>query len=202
MLLAQPAGMAPINVMASTRESFEQEALPHVGELYGAAVRLSRNPRDAEDLVQETYLRAFSAWDRFIPGSNVRAWLFRILTNSFINGHRDRARAARFGEERLRRACFSEERRLRAEDPETALVEARLGDEVQAALAALPAGFRAAVVLADLHDFSYHEIAEYLGIPVGTVMSRLHRGRRLLQARLAGYARACGLQLRGALTAA
>ena len=185
--------MARSEITVSTREEFEQQALPHVGELYGAAVRMSRNPRDAEDLVQETYLRAYAAWDRFIPGSNVRAWLFRILTNSFINGHRDRARAARFGEERLRRACFSEERQLSVEDPETALVESRVGDEVQAALAALPKEFRAAVVLADLHDFSYREIAEYLGVPVGTVMSRLHRGRRLLQARLAGYARACGI---------
>jgi len=194
--------MARSESMAGTRASFELTALPHVGELYGAAVRMSRNPRDAEDLIQETYLRAFSAWDRFIPGSNVRAWLFRILTNSFINGHRDRARAARFGEDRLRRACYSEERRIGAEDPETALVEARLGDEVQAALAALPAEFRAAVVLADLHDFSYREIAEYLGIPVGTVMSRLHRGRRLLQARLASYARACGIEPRPVLSAA
>jgi RNA polymerase sigma-70 factor (ECF subfamily) len=190
------------NPVASTRESFEQQALPHVGELYGAAVRMSRNPRDAEDLVQETYLRAYAAWDRFIPGSNVRAWLFRILTNSFINGHRERARAARFGEERLRRACFSDERRRCVEDPERTLVESRLGDEVQAALAALPTEFRAAVVLADLHDFSYREIAEQLGIPVGTVMSRLHRGRRLLQARLASYARACGIEPRLALSAA
>ena len=132
------------DITVSTRESFEQQALPHVAELYGAAVRMSRNPRDAEDLIQETYLRAFAAWDRFIPGSNVRAWLFRILTNSFINGHRERARVARFGEERLRRACYSEKRRLEAEDPEWALVESRLGDEVQAALGTLPKEFRAA----------------------------------------------------------
>jgi RNA polymerase sigma-70 factor, ECF subfamily len=194
--------MSRSELTVSARESFEREALPHVGELYGAAVRMSRNPRDAEDLIQETYLRAFAAWDRFIPGSNVRAWLFRILTNSFINGHRERARVARFGEERLRRACYSDERRLEAEDPEWALVESRLGDEVQAALGTLPKEFRAAVVLADLHDFSYREIADHLGIPVGTVMSRLHRGRRLLQARLAAYARACGIEPGLALSAA
>jgi RNA polymerase sigma-70 factor, ECF subfamily len=194
--------MSRPELTTSARESFQQQALPHVAELYGAAVRMSRNPRDAEDLIQETYLRAFAAWDRFIPGSNVRAWLFRILTNSFINGHRERARVARFGEERLRHACYSDARRLEAEDPEWALVESRLGDEVQAALATLPKEFRAAVVLADLHDFSYREIADYLGIPVGTVMSRLHRGRRLLQARLASYARACGIEPRLALSAA
>ena len=194
--------MARPELTGSTTESFEQQALPHLTELYGAAVRMSRNPRDAEDLIQETYLRAFAAWDRFVPGSNVRAWLFRILTNSFINGHRERARVARFGEERLRRACYSDARRLAAEDPEGTLVESRLGDEVQAALGTLPKEFRAAVVLADLHDFSYREIADHLGIPVGTVMSRLHRGRRLLQARLAAYARACGIEPRLELSAA
>ncbi|HEY3355494.1 MAG TPA: sigma-70 family RNA polymerase sigma factor [Polyangia bacterium] len=181
--------------MSTERESFERETLPHLRELYAAALRMARNPSEAEDLVQEAYLHAYAAWPRFVPGTNARAWLFRILTNGFINTYRARGRDARVGEDRLLGAFYSDEAVAAAADPERRLTESELDDEVAAALAALPPDFRAAVVLADLHDFSYREICELLGIPVGTVMSRLHRGRRLLMERLAPYARRQGRAL-------
>jgi RNA polymerase sigma-70 factor (ECF subfamily) len=176
----------------SIRARFERETLPCLDELYAAAVRMARDPARAEDLVQETYLHAWAAWPRFIPGSNTRAWLFRILTNAFIDGYRERARAARVGDDQLRDAFYSDETQVAAGDPEGRLAAATLDDEVAAALAALPPDYRAAVVLADLHDFSYREICELLHIPVGTVMSRLHRGRRLLMRRLGDWARRHG----------
>jgi len=156
------------------RDSFEQQALGHLHELYATALRYARDEKDAEDLVQETLLRAFAAWEQFQEGTNCRAWLFRILTNNFINEYR-----------RLRRRA--------ARDPEGAFHELLLGDEVVAALSTLPDGFKQVVILADLKGLSYREIAEELSCPIGTVMSRLHRARRMLSLQLHDYARTQGI---------
>jgi len=176
----------------SKRDSFEQQALGHVGELYATALRYARDEKDAEDLVQETLLRAYAAWEQFQQGTNCRAWLFRILTNNYINEYR------RLHKER-RWLTWSDPlvspfRRRAARDPEGVLFERLLGDEVVAALGALPDEFRNVVVLADLQGLSYREIAERLECPLGTVMSRLHRGRRLLEGSLQDYARRQGIR--------
>ena len=170
---------------------FEQQALAHAPELFATALRFARNYRDAEDLLQETLLRAYVAWDRFEQGTNCRAWLFRILTNNFINECRRLARERRKGNHDDLTICAG--RRRATCDPETMLLDAVLADEVIQALEALPASFRRVVVLADLRGMTYRDIAHRVGCPMGTVMSRLYRGRRLLEAALGSYARACGI---------
>jgi RNA polymerase sigma-70 factor (ECF subfamily) len=170
---------------------FEAHALAHASELFAAALRYSRNHRDAEDLVQETLLRAFAAWHRFEKGTNCRAWLFRILTNNFINECRRARKERRFAA--IGDAAISATRRREAQDPENAMLEGLLADEVIAALSALAPDFRQVVVLADLEGLSYRDIARRIGCPIGTVMSRLFRGRRLLEAALGSYARAQGI---------
>lgn len=174
----------------SSPHSFEELALQHASELYAAAMRYARNERDAEDLVQETMLRAYAAWDRFEPGTNCRAWLLRILTNNFINEYR-RVNKERRWHTQLSLVCPS--RRRRAADPEGALMEPLLADEVVAALAELNEDYRRVVELADLHGLTYREIAKRLNCPLGTVMSRLYRGRRQLEAALGDYAREQGI---------
>jgi RNA polymerase sigma-70 factor (ECF subfamily) len=179
------------SALLARRRDFESQALQHLSELRAAALRYARNERDAEDLVQETLLRAFAAWGSFQQGTNCRAWLFRILTNSFINEYRrlskERAYAGR------NEPLFSPARRHAAGDPEGALCERMLGDEVTAALSALPGDFRCVVVLADVQGMSYREIAETIGCPLGTVMSRLYRARRILETSLGEYAREIGI---------
>ena len=156
-------------------ERFETEALPHLRALYGAAYRMTRNAHDAEDLVQETFLRAYRGFDRFEAGTNIRAWLFTIL-------HRVRTDA-------FRRAGRSPKTVEMIADgpavppPQDALAQG--AEDIERALAALPEVFRSAVVLRDVEDLSYDEIASVLDVPVGTVMSRIHRGRALLRAALA-----------------
>jgi RNA polymerase sigma-70 factor (ECF subfamily) len=174
------------------RQDFEAQALPLLNDLFAAAMRLCRNPADAQDLVQDSLVRAYAAWDRFEHGSNCRAWLLRILTNSYINGYR-RGRshkkfAARPGDEPVE-LLYGSERYHTAADPEGAMTAPTLGDEVTRALAELPEEYRLVVVLADLEGMSYKEIATAVGCPVGTVMSRLFRARRQLEGRLAAYAR-------------
>jgi len=163
---------------------FEADALACLGSLYRAALRLTRVPADAEDLVQETYLKAFRSANRFEPGTNLKAWLFTILHNTARNRARDRARAAvTFDSETVERAAdvgFDGERGSAAETPETLLARDILDPELQAAVDSLPDAFRQAVWLRDVEEFSYAEIAAMLEIPVGTVMSRISRGRRLL----------------------
>jgi RNA polymerase sigma-70 factor (ECF subfamily) len=180
-----------------SREEFEAEALKHLDALYGSALRFTRDPRDAEDLVQDAFLRACRFIDRFEPGTNMKAWLFRILTNTFINKYRrnTRERSLVDGPEReiVTEQLHSPDVAARAENPEQALLDRLVSGDVLAAIDAVPIDFRMVVILADIHDFSYKEIADILDVPVGTVMSRLYRGRRLLQRSLAGHAAAEGI---------
>jgi RNA polymerase sigma-70 factor, ECF subfamily len=175
------------------RTEFERQALPHLDALYGTAMRLTRNPRDAEDLVQDALLRAYRFWGQFEQGTNCKAWLFKILTNTFINRYhknrRDQELAMQVAaEDDVNESVVSQEAHERSRDPEGAIVRGMLSDDVQRALDTLPEDFRLAVVLCDLQELSYKEIAEAMNCPVGTVMSRLFRGRRLLQKQLRGYA--------------
>jgi RNA polymerase sigma-70 factor (ECF subfamily) len=167
----------------SRASSFETEGLALLDSLYRTALRLTRQPADAEDLVQETYLKAFRSADRFEPGTNLRAWLFTILHNTARNRARDRARETiTVDSEAVERAEVSSV--TPAETPETLLLRDTLAPDLQAAVDALPEAFREAVWLRDVEEFSYAEIALMLSIPVGTVMSRISRGRRLLFDRL------------------
>jgi len=165
--------------------AFEAEALASLDSLYRAALRLTRVPADAEDLVQDTYLKAFRAADRFAPGTNMRAWLFTILHNTARNRVRDRARdTVAIDSEVIHRATDAPapagSEAGAGETPETLLLRETLGPELQADIDELPDAFRQAVWLRDVEEFSYAEIASMLSIPLGTVMSRISRGRRLL----------------------
>jgi RNA polymerase sigma-70 factor (ECF subfamily) len=179
------------------RAAFEAQALPHLDALYGAALRLTRDPGDAEDLVQDTMVRAYRFFDRFEQGTNIKAWLFKILTNTFINTYRRRGRerSAVEGAEQatVRAHSLSSSLHARSKDPERAILGSMVSSEVLRALDEVPVDFRVVVILADLQDFAYKEIAEIVGCPVGTVMSRLFRGRRLLQKKLRAYAREQGI---------
>lgn len=175
---------------AQAASDFDSLVLPLRSELYGTAMRYTRSASDADDLVQETLIRAYGAWDRFEPGTNCRAWLFRILTNSFINGYRKRKRHRRFTQENHQDACAAiyGDVQSRASSPCTALVEESLGDEVSAALESLGDDYRQVVEMADLNGHRYRDIAGTLGVPIGTVMSRLYRARRQLESMLRDYA--------------
>ena len=165
------------------RDAFEAQALASVDSLYRTALRLTRVPADAEDLVQETYLKAFRAIDRFEPGTNLRAWLFTILHNTARNRARDRARdAVTIDSEMVDQAADgpSYGRAAPVATPEALLLRQTLTPKLQAAIDELPEAFRQAVWLRDVEEFSYAEIAEMLNIPAGTVMSRISRGRRML----------------------
>ena len=179
------------------RAAFAAEAMQYAPQLYSAALRMTRNAADAEDLVQETFLRAYRSYASFETGTNLRAWLFRILTNTFINSYRAKQRRPQeteFGElEDLylyKRIGGIDQASRSAEDQ---LMDVFTDDEVKSALEDLPENFRLPVLLADVQDFSYKEIAEILDIPIGTVMSRLHRGRKAMQKRLVDFAEARGL---------
>lgn len=182
---------------AALRERFERDVLPLLPSLYGAAMRLTRNPTDAEDLIQDTYLRAFRGFAGFQEGTNLKAWLYRILTNSFINTYRKKQREPQIVEgpddvdewylyDKLggRNVEVSAENEVLDQIPDT---------DVKAALESLPENFRIPVLLADVEGFSYKEIAEIMDTPIGTVMSRLHRGRKALEKALWETARERGL---------
>jgi RNA polymerase sigma-70 factor (ECF subfamily) len=178
-------------------QEFEAATLSHTDELYRAAYRLTRNERDAEDLVQDTYLKAFRCFHQFRKGTNCRAWLFRILTNGFINQYRRRVKEREILEKQhngqLASLFFSKESGQRFSNPEQRTLEAGLCDDVQQALDELSSDFRTVVLLADLQDFSYREIADMMNTPIGTVMSRLFRGRKQLQKSLYDFARERGV---------
>jgi len=174
--------------MQSTRANFEATVSPHFDELYGAAVRLTRSPADADDVLQEAMTRAWAFWDRFQEGTNARAWMHRILFNTFINGYRRKKRE---------REILGQVKRESIEEPYWAQRDLHVrgdevGDEVKAALDELPPVFRQVVEIVDLGGASYKEAATQLGCPVGTIMSRLHRGRKLLKDTLRDYAAAEG----------
>jgi RNA polymerase sigma-70 factor (ECF subfamily) len=179
------------------RGEFERQALAHVDSLYGAAYRLTRNPRDAEDLVQDSLLRAYRFWDSFEQDSNCKAWLLRIVTNTFINEYQRKKRSrevldAATAEQDTTDGVLMHADANDRQSPERALLERSVSDDVQRALDALPDDFRTAVVLCDVNGLSYKEIAEIMGCPVGTVMSRLFRGRKLLSVALRDFAVAEG----------
>jgi len=174
------------------KHEFESLALAQLDSLYSAALRLTKNERDAEDLVQDTCMRAFRFFDKFERGTNIKAWLFKILTNTFINRYRRRVKERTLveGSERdaVHERFISRDASDFAANPEQYFFDRLLSDDVLRAMDALPIEFRLVVILADLQEFSYKEIADILECPVGTVMSRLFRGRKLLQKTLRQYA--------------
>ncbi len=177
------------------------EALSHIDRLYAAALRMTRNPADAEDVVQEAYAKAFAARSTFTPGTNLKAWLYRILTNTYINTYRKAQRTPRTSSDagvedwHLARAASHDSTGLRSAEMEA--LDQTPDQTVADAMSALPENFRMAVYLSDVEGFSYKEIAEIMGTPIGTVMSRLNRGRTLLRKALAEFAAERGIAPRG-----
>lgn len=175
---------------------FETEALVHMDSIYNSALYMTKNERDAEDLTQETFLKAFRHFEQYQAGTNCRAWLFRIMVNTFLNKNRRSVRELSFLDEvdtSESHVGAVKEGSFHLLDPEQGYLHQMFSDTVKDAIESLPPDFRTAVVLADLQDFSYKEIAEIMECPVGTVMSRIFRGRRMLRDRLRGYAAERGI---------
>ncbi|HTP79682.1 MAG TPA: sigma-70 family RNA polymerase sigma factor [Bacteroidota bacterium] len=174
---------------------FEAEALPHMDILYNFALRTTGNENDARDLLQETYLKAYRFWDKYEKGTNIRAWLFRIMKNSYINRYRKESREPDTVDYDDVENFYDSIRSQAADtnDLQQRMFGGLLGDEVTRALQELPDDFRTVVILCDIEGLSYEEIAEFLDCPIGTVRSRLHRGRKMLQAKLFDYAKSKGV---------
>ena len=187
--------VAPAQV---ARDQFEEQALPFMDQLYGAAMRMTRNPADAADLVQETFVKAFASWATFHQGTNLKAWLYRIQTNTFINNYRKNQRNPYQGtiddlEDWQLGNAESVTQSTSTRSAEAEAIDHLPDSTVKEALQSIPEDFRLAVYFADVEGFSYQEIADIMKTPVGTVMSRLHRGRRMLRDLLADYARDRGI---------
>lgn len=184
-------------VMTDTTIDFETEALSYMDQLYAAALRMTRNGADAEDLVQETYAKAFKGQDKFTPGTNLKAWLYRIQTNAFINTYRKKQREPKRSDadtiEDWQLAAAAEHQSRGLASAEDAALDMIGDNEIKNALMELSDEFRMAVYLSDVEGFAYKEIADIMDTPVGTVMSRLHRGRKLLREQLGDYAAARGI---------
>lgn len=176
------------------QHAFEREALPHADLLYNYALRMTNNEADAQDLLQETYLKAYRFWDKYEQGTNIRAWLFRILKNTFINRYRKESRAPETVEYDDVQSVYTPGRAASGESggSSEALFNNLLDDDVAKAVADLPDDFRTVVILCDIEGLTYEEIADFVDVPLGTVRSRLHRGRRLLRSKLLEYARSRG----------
>ena len=180
---------------------FEQDALAYTNQLYAAAMRYTKNPEDAQDLVQDTYAKAYTSFHQFEPGTNLKAWLYRVLTTTFINTYRKDQRRPQTSDSELEDwqiAEASSHTSDQGKSSEDVVLENLPDSDIKNALAEIPEEFRMAVYLADVEGFSYKEIADIVGVPAGTVMSRLHRGRKQLREKLTDYARERGYVKGGA----
>ena len=186
---------------AQRSKRFERDALQYMNQLYAAALRYTRNPEDAQDLVQDTYIKAYNSFHQFEPGTNLKAWLYRVLTTTFINTYRKDQRRPQTSDSELEDwqiAEASSHTSDQGKSTEDVVLENLPDSDIKNALAQIPEEFRMAVYLADVEGFSYKEIAEIVGVPAGTVMSRLHRGRKQLREKLTDYARERGYVKGGA----